>query len=161
MSSDIEFSRSIVIQEPSEEAQRNLIPLAILVCGNDILVYYWRGERHRKVFLWAQRYDLWLQQNDMKIRESISDVLGCDSRTLEIGNMMLFDGPMYNYCVQMPTKLEELFLDCEWSDYACDRMPVSGRVSIRIDSARSTAPMSNADSLNDDEISSLPRRWRR
>lgn len=158
MTSVPNFVLSSVIPEPSSVALGDFRPLAILTWGDDMLAYYW-WTSERKVILWAQRYNLWLQQDDLKIRNSIADVLGCESGTLETWNMMLYDSPAYHHAVHLPEKIAELFLDCEWSDYACDCRPVTGQLSIKFVDAHS--PTDSEESLCDDDAPPSPRRWRR
>lgn len=161
-----DFILSSVIPEPAQQALENFLPLAILTLGDDMLSYYWWSSQS-KVVVWAQHYNLWLQQNDAKIRDSLADVLGCVGLALETSNMMLFDGPRFHHGVQLPDKMAELFLDCEWSDYACDRRPVTGRLTIRFGGAHPSVASavsptnSNESSLSDDDAPPSPRRWRR
>jgi hypothetical protein len=163
MSSVPDFLLSTVIPEPSEAALRGFTPLGILTWGENMLTYYWWDEP-RKVVVWAQRYGLWLLQDDCVIRDSLADVLGCSADALETWNLMLFDGPDYHHGLQLPEKMAELFLVCEWSDYACDHRPVTGHLSIRfgdVHPVASSADVSSNDSLSDDEAPPSPRRWQR
>jgi hypothetical protein len=128
-----------------------------------MLAYYWWNEP-RKVVVWAQRYGLWLLQDDLVIRDSIADILGCSAAAIETWNMMLFDGPEYHHGVQLPEKMAELFLECEWSNYACDHRPVTGHLSIRFGGVHPAAAVpesSDESSLSDDNTPPSPRRWRR
>lgn len=162
MASVPDFLLSTVIPEPSAEAVRDFLPLAFLTWGDDVLAYYMWPE-YRKVIVWTERHNLWFLQDDMRIRDSISDVLGCAAGTLELWNFMLFDGPAYRHGVQMPDKLAELFLDCEWSDYACDRRPVSARISIRFGDLHTVAaaPVQNRNDASVSDDDAPPKQLRR
>ena len=108
------FLITTVIAEPSHAVKSELYPLGILTWGDSLLAYYiW--ETPHKIVVYAQCYDLWLQQDDHKIGDSIGGILGYRADELEAWNMMLFDGPVYIRGVQFSENMAELFLDCEWS----------------------------------------------
>jgi hypothetical protein len=152
------FTYTSVILEPSPSAFSVLHPLSLLNWGDNIFAFYWWAEQ-KKVIIWAQKYAQWLLQPDMNIRDSILDIVDLPGTDVELTNFVLYDGPLLQHAAEMPERMKELFLDCEWSDYACDHRPVTGRISIRC----ATVPASLAceDSLSDDDAPPSPRRWRR
>lgn len=127
-----EFFLSTVIPEPSYEfmtAETQI--LALFNVGDTVLQFYWWRER-RQVIVYTQTHRLWLLQNDLRIRESIADLMIWPEFWIEADNMVLFDGPEFRHGFAMPDALEQVFLDCEWSDYACDWRPVSGTITKKV-----------------------------
>jgi hypothetical protein len=133
-------------------------PIAILTWGDNAFAFYW-WDAHKKVIIWAQKYGQWLLQADMNIRDSILDIVDLPGADVELSNVMLFDGPTFHRGVELPEKMKELFLDCEWSDYACDHRPIMGNISICY--APRAVSVEREESLSDDETPPSPRRWRR
>ena len=152
------FAYTSVILEPSPSAYGTLSPLAILRWGDNAFAYYWWAAQ-KKVVIWAEKYSMWLLQTDMNIRDSILDIVDLPGTEVELDSFIVYDGPSLHHAVEMPERMKELFLDCTWSDYACDHRPISGRISIRCTTVDST--LECEASLSDDDAPPSPRRWRR
>jgi hypothetical protein len=174
-----EFNVSYPIPEPSYEFMSSQTQiLALFTVDDKLLHYYWWRER-RQVIIYVHAYKMWLQQDDMVIRDSIADILDWTEASVLTQDMVLFDGPGFGSATPMPDQLERVFLDCEWSDYACDFRPVIGVVVKKIFppvpvnthlvfpplrasrwSARSDDEFDQS-SLSDDDTPPSPRKWLR
>lgn len=168
-----EFYRSTVIPDPTAalRVDGECTVLATIATDEGFLLYWW-WESQRKVILWSQKHRLWLLQEDMTIRESIADALDWSPAIAEVDNLMIFDGPERRHGMSLPERLVGYFLDCEWSDYACDHRPVSGHVFKKVlppapvYTGHTIFPVFRAsrwedeESLSDDETPPSPRKWR-
>lgn len=147
---------STIIPMPSEMALESLQTLAIFTFGDRLIVFRWWAE-HRKVIVHSDLNHTWYIQDDLDIRTSLADILDWGSHSVAVDSLMLYDDATYRHGLALPPALERVFLDCEWSDYACDHRPISGRVFKKDLSAAADS----SDSLSDDETSISPRKYNR
>jgi hypothetical protein len=170
-----EFFRSTIIPEPSYEfITKETQILALFNVEEKLLQFYWWRER-RQVIVYVHAHRLWLLQDDLLIRESIADALDWSEARVTTDNLVLFDGPGFRHGMAMPTPLERVFLDCEWSDYACDNRPISGSVVKKVfppsppvtshlvfpRASRWSPRTEDESSLSDDDSPPSPRKWLR
>jgi hypothetical protein len=106
----------------------DLQPLASITTESGALSFYW-WNAHRAVVVWAEMYGAWLLQKDLEIRRSLADILDWPESFVHGEHFMLFNNVRYNHGIELPEKLATWFLQCQWSDYACDRRPVSVHVT--------------------------------
>lgn len=154
---------------PDEMELDDFTHLATLTSSNGVLVFWWWSD-HRKVIVWQESTHTWVMQNDICIRDSIADILDCSASTVDVSNLMMFEGPACRHGFALSEPLAGLFLDCEWSDYACDRRPVMGDVLKKrvvyprhggSDWLTGADYSESVESLSDDDTPPSPRKMRR
>ena len=138
---------STIIPMPSEMALESFQPLAIFTIGDRLIVFRWWAE-HRKVVVHNDINHTWYIQDDLEIRTSLADILNWDSLDVGVDTLMLYDTATYHHGVALPSALERVFLDCEWSDYACDHRPLGDHVVWRRISLDASAPLAHIDARN-------------
>lgn len=72
--------------------------------------------------------DWWIQPNGL-ISKSLASILDCNELNLQLTDLILFDRD-YKSGDRAPEELENKFFDCEWSDYACDKMVFQAVIDI-------------------------------
>lgn len=122
---------SIRIPRPSLESEETF-PIARLTGPDGNLNFHW-WVPERAVIVQLTPRDAWYILPDCLIRDSLADLLECDGRELVPGALyMMTTADMGGgYLEALPENMVRTFLDCEWSDYACDRRPVVGHIDVR------------------------------
>lgn len=101
-----------------------LVEIGVIRCGPTSLRIYWKQDGRRVILCRGSEV---FEQPDMFIRTSLSPFFpGADVGALEVQCAQIYDpdgspGKGMNH----PNEL----LDCEWSDFACDRLLVQATVS--------------------------------
>lgn len=131
---------------------------AVTTFSGGILVYWWVP--HRSVVIYVSERNEWYLQNDMPIRESLADLMNWDPYLVRSREVFMFTGRSWGGAgAFLPPFMSTAFLDCEWSDYACEHRVIDVTVFERAEVPQS------AESLSDDESMCVTppgerRRWR-
>jgi hypothetical protein len=134
---------SIRIPHPSLEYEETF-PIARLTGPDGNLNFHWWASQ-RSVIVQLTPLDHWYIMPDCGIRDSLADLMDCSEAELTPGALYMMTMPdeRGGYLEPLPEKMVETFLDCEWSDFACDRRPVVGHIDIR--SSRAQTPCSEEE----------------
>jgi hypothetical protein len=130
---------------PPPAAESGLFGLAWFSTPLGPLTVYW-WDLYKSVVLHISYSNLWFIQNNGLIRDSIADIFNWESSLITADELQQFrytsgfTGGYYN----LPEDLTSKFLECEWSDYACDRRPIRGHLFER-------SPMGQTLELAEDE----------
>ena len=116
---------SIPIPEPS--ANKNLQQLAQFVTPEGVFDVSWLPQTEQVVI---RHGDDWYIQPNARIEEALSTLIGCSTYDLHAGGLFLFDRD-YKNGKAADMDMERGLLDCEWSDYAHDKMVF--QVNIEVD----------------------------
>ncbi len=119
-------------------------PIARLTGPEGNLHFHWWVPQ-RSVIVQITTVDRWYLMPDCVIRDCLADLMECHGSELTPGALYMMttaDGGG-GYLEPLPEKIAETFLDCEWSDFACDRRPVVGHIDVRLE--RAQAPHSDEE----------------
>lgn len=141
------FSQEIT---PSEPIVMEFSRLASFKTDSGLLTYYmWSS--CKKVVVYYEKEAAWFIQDDINICQSISDICRMAPDKLKVSELRMFESLISDKSTVLPTIISDDFLECNWSDYACDRRPIGGNVWF----------IDNDDSLSDDDAPPSPRKQRR
>ena len=115
---------TIPIPEPRHIS--DLQQLAKITTPDGVLDVYWIKKTSQVVI---QFDDEWHIQPNGRIAESIGNYLGYDVLDMKVSGMFLFDRDFKNG-KSAPKDMEEKLLDCEWSDYALDKMVFQVKLDV-------------------------------
>jgi hypothetical protein len=90
--------------------------LAEVQTNSGTITVHWIPRRKEILCSYGGRY--YRGQNE-QIGETLAVLMGCSGNTLVPSELKVFEGVKYEYGTE--TQLRDL-LQCEWSDYACDKM---------------------------------------
>ena len=90
--------------------------LAEIQTADSIITVHWIPRRKEILCSYENRY--YRGQNE-EIGITLATLMGCSADTLVPSELKVFEGSQYEYGTE--TQLRDL-LQCEWSDYACDKM---------------------------------------
>ena len=90
--------------------------LAEIQTGEGVITVHWIPRRKEILCSYGGRY--YRGQNE-PIGETLATLMGCTAETLVPSELKVFEGQKYEYGTE--TQLRDL-LECEWSDYAYDKM---------------------------------------
>jgi len=76
-----------------------------------------------------QHGDNWYIQPNARISESLSTLIGCQTYDLHAGGLFLFDRD-YRNGKAADEAMEQGLLECEWSDYAHDKMVFQATIEV-------------------------------
>jgi hypothetical protein len=114
---------SIPIPQPSlEELQQ----LAQLSTPEGIFAVSWMPKTEQVVI---QHGKDWYIQPNARIDEALSTLIGCSTYDLHAGGLFLFDRDYRNGKVA-DESMEQGLLECEWSDYAHDKMVFQATITV-------------------------------
>jgi hypothetical protein len=91
-------------------------------------VYWWAATR--SVLIHEKRSFRWLLFDDGPIGTMLANVLQTESPLTLSKNTRLYEGYQQQAGVDIPDEVYQTFFDCEWSDYSCDGLFVSGSITI-------------------------------
>jgi len=137
------LTMSIRIPCPSLSSEETF-PIARLTGPDGNLHFHWWVPQ-RSVIVHIPVVDHWYLMRDCVLRDCLADLMECDGDELVPGALYMMTTPdeCGGHLEALPEKMVETFLDCEWSDFACDRRPVIGHIDIR--PSRAQTPHSDAD----------------
>jgi hypothetical protein len=115
---------SIPIPEPS--ANKNLQQLAQFVTPEGVFDVSWLPQTEQVVI---RHGNDWYIQPNARIEEALSTLIGCSTYDLHAGGLFLFDRD-YKNGKAAGMDMERGLLDCEWSDYAHDKMVFQANIEV-------------------------------
>jgi len=71
----------------------------------------------------------WYIQPNARIADSLSALICCRDYDIQVTDMFLFDRD-YSQGKEAEQEMMDKLLDCEWSDYACDKMVFQANVNV-------------------------------
>jgi hypothetical protein len=86
---------------------------------------------HIRLFWWNRCVIItdgadWYLQKDGGVAETLKHFHG--NMNYAVKNLFLFEDGSYRHGRSAPHEIAQHFLDCDWSDFACDRLVVSGNI---------------------------------
>ena len=125
---------SIRIPTPLTDAQQ----IAQIIVGDDLIYTYWLRET-RQVLVHVYNTDTWYIQPDAKIVKSLATILECDENNIETDDLFLFEKQGHG----KPATAQEAwdFYECEWSDYASDKIGIQ----FTVDECYDMPPLMNIE----------------
>jgi hypothetical protein len=137
MSLRIGLSSIVTIPTPDYDTLRSFRPVANLSTPRGYYNFYWWVD-YRRIIYYDSTLGKWRMMPDWKIGATLEILTGIDVAELELGEeMRVFTGAQgptgHDWVdgVDMDDDRRRHFLECEWSDYACDYLKVSGEVRRR------------------------------
>ena len=106
-------------------------PIANLTTPRGTFIFYWWAAARSVTIQTDCEKNLmnWLIVPDSRIGETLSVILNTDSSKFSLSdNVLLFQGFQQKHGIEMING--DVFFDCDWSDYACDGLFVSGHLII-------------------------------
>lgn len=90
-------------------------------------IYWWATTRC--VLVHEKRSCRWLLFEDVRISSMLATVLQTESPLILSKNTRLYEGYQHQDGVDIPDNIYQTFFDCEWSDYSCDGLFLSGSIT--------------------------------
>jgi len=115
---------SIPIPEPS--ANEKLQQLAQFATPEGVFNVSWLPQTEQVVI---RHGNDWYIQPNARIDEALSTLIGCSTYDLHAGRLFLFDRD-YKNGKAADEYMEQGLLDCEWSDYAHDKMVFQANIEV-------------------------------
>jgi hypothetical protein len=110
----------------------------MLVSGHEApLNVFWAARNRQVIICWR---DACIVQPDALITESLAAVLSCMPSQIRAEELFLFEIPKHGK--RMSDEDADAFYDCEWSDYASDRMIIQCNLFVDPPSPPSPPPPS-------------------
>lgn len=111
------------VEVPASDTFRNgsLQQLAQISTSQGTLVICWKPLSHEVLINDIDNH--WHIQNNAIIRDSLAAIMNCDPFDIGIRGLELSES-IGNW-EKADEKMTRDFLDCEWSDYACDLLVIS------------------------------------
>lgn len=103
--------------------------VAFLKTPRGPLNIYWWAEM-RSVIVHEKRSFRWLLFDDVPIGSMLATVLQTDLPLTLSKNTLLYEGYQQQEGVDIPDDVYQTFFECDWSDYSCDGLFVSGSVTL-------------------------------
>jgi hypothetical protein len=100
----------------------------LLTSRGPLNVYWWAAMR--RVLVHEKRTFRWLLFEDGGIGPTLATVLQTDLPLTLSKNTLLYEGYQQQHGFDIPEQLHQVFFDCDWSDYSCDGLFVSGSVTL-------------------------------
>ena len=114
---------SIPIPEPFVEG---LQPIAQISTPEGVFDVSWVPKMDQVVI---RHGNDWYIQPNARIEDSLSTLIGCNTYDLHAGGLFLFDRD-YKNGKAADEDMEQGLLECEWSDYAHDKMVFQANIEV-------------------------------
>ena len=114
---------SIPIPEPSVA---ELQQLAQFTTPEGVFAVSWMPKTEQVII---QHGNDWYIQPNARIEESLSTLICCKTHDLHANGLFLFDRD-YRNGKAADTNMEQSLLECEWSDYAHDKMVFQANIEV-------------------------------
>jgi len=115
---------SIPIPEPVSSADQN--ELAQIMTPDGPVRVRWMNSTGQVILCYN---GAWYIQPNARIEDSIASLMGYHPVDMRPSGMLLFDRD-YHHGKAAEEREERAVLDCEWSDYACDKMLFQVNVDV-------------------------------
>jgi len=124
------FSTFYNVSIPEPVLNDQLEQLAQIKGPHDLLEIYWMPKT-KQIIAW-DGLGWWIQPNGL-ISHSLAVLMDCREWSIITEEIHLFDRD-YKNGERAPEDMERKFLECEWSDYACDKMRFQAFLDVDVGS---------------------------
>ena len=100
--------------------------LAQISTPEGVFEVLWMSKTHQVV---VRHNTEWYIQPNGRIDESLSFLIGCNPMNISARKLILFDRD-YPNGTDAPDYMEQKLLECEWSDYAYDKMVFQATMDV-------------------------------
>jgi hypothetical protein len=116
----------IRIPKPAETEFTAMYALGTFTFTNNshIRLYWWNITRSVVITTGND----WYIQKDGLIVDTLAHFLEAERSHVRVDNHFLFNNGCYTNGRTAPHDIVQTFLECEWSDFACDKMVICGNV---------------------------------